>query len=445
VIAGRLIDDAAVGDAAARGPAVADQRGGTMPAGSATVNAERVRQVLGAGELSWLVERIRGRLERGEPLDGTVTLVGATPAQRRAASRLLGHSLHRGTSLSVPLPEVAAVLSRSGVAPSLHAAVEALTGPVRHRAAERATEVKRWQESLAAARRSRLTSMPWYVAWLDQISRDGTLTRLVRREEGDLFRQAVAVLEKLPGSSEPAGMLLAELAEAVAGDAKALSGTPLAGLVLRALAFREEVPQPGGRDEERALWTAVGVVTDDLASEVLVLNVRCGGERLGRWLTEAAEAGEPFRVTLHQLTTMQVIPWALDMYVCESTAVLRAAAAQLGTASAPLVCTEGEPSVACRRLLHAAVATSTRLHWHTDFDWLGLRMTATAIRRLGAEPWLMNAADYRLGLDAGRSEPLRGQPSESPWDSRLAELMRSVGRAVPEDRLLPVLLGALAS
>jgi uncharacterized protein (TIGR02679 family) len=416
-----------------------------LPGAAATVDAERVQQILGASELGWLVERIRIRLERGEPIDGTVTLVGATTAQRKAASRLLGHSLHRGTSLSVPLPEVESMLSRSGVAPSLHAAVEALSGPVRHRAAERATEVKRWEQSLAAARRSRLSPMPWYGAFLDQIGRDGTLTRLVRREEGDLLRQAVAVLEKLPGGSEPAGLLLADLAESVTGSAKGLSDTPLAGLVLRALAFREDAPQPVGRDEERALWTAVGVVADDLASQVLVLNIRAGGEPLGRWLTEAAEAGEPFRVTLHQLTTMQVIPWAIDIYVCESSAVLRAAASQLGAASAPLICTEGEPSVACRRLLHSAVATSTRLHWHNDFNWHGLRTTAAAIRRLDAEPWLMSGADYRLGLESGGSEPLRGQPSHSPWDSRLAELMRSAGRAVPEERLLPVLLGALAS
>ena len=49
-----------------------------------------------------------------------------------------------------------------------------------------------------------------------------------------------------------------------------------------------------------------------------MLNVRAGGEPLGRWLTEAAEAGEPYRVTLHQLTAMPVLPWAIDLYVCQS-------------------------------------------------------------------------------------------------------------------------------
>jgi uncharacterized protein (TIGR02679 family) len=123
--------------------------------------------------------------------------------------------------------------------------------------------------------------------------------------------------------------------------------------------------------------------------------------------------------------------------------VLRAAAAQLGADSAPLVCAEGEPSVACYRLLQAAVATGTRIHWHSDLDWPGLRTTAAAIRRLGATAWLMGADDYRAALPAS-TESVRGQPAESPWDPRLAELMHASGRAVTEDRQLAALLADLA-
>jgi uncharacterized protein (TIGR02679 family) len=129
-----------------------------------------------------------------------------------------------------------------------------------------------------------------------------------------------------------------------------------------------------------------------------------------------------------------------------------------GALSAPLVCTEGEPSVACYQLLRAAVTTGTRIHWHSDFDWPGLRMTAAAIRRLGAAPWLMGADNYRAALTAGDApstprrgassargfEPLRGPAGESPWDRRLAELMQASGRAVTEERLLPLLLAELA-
>jgi uncharacterized protein (TIGR02679 family) len=338
---------------------------------------------------------------------------------------------------------VDAALRRAGIETGLRAAVETVSGPVRDRAAERATEVRRFQDVLDAARRSQLATRAWHVTWLDEISRDGTLTRLVRQGQGQLVAQATAVLERLPAGPDEPAVLLPALAEAVTGDTSALAATPLAGLVLRALALREDVPVPADPEAERALWTAAGAVGDDLASQVLVLNVRAAGAALGGWLTEAAEAGEPFRVTLHQLTVMPIMPLAIDLRVCENPAVLRAAAAQLGADSAPLVCTEGEPSVACYRLLRAAVATGTRIHWHSDFDWPGLRSTAAAIRRLGAAPWLMGADDYRAGL-AASSEPLKGPSAESPWDTRLASLMQASGKAVTEDRLLLALLADLA-
>jgi uncharacterized protein (TIGR02679 family) len=410
---------------------------------SGVTSPQQLQLLLGAPELGWLVDRIRIRLERGEPVDGTVTLVGATAEQRRAAARLLGRTAGRGTSLSIPLPEVDAALRRAGIETGLRAAVETVSGPVRDRAAERATEVRRFQDVLDAARRSQLAARAWHVTWLDEISRDGTLTRLVRQGQGQLVAQATAVLERLPAGPDEPAVLLPALAEAVTGDTSALAATPLAGLVLRALALREDVPVPADPEAERALWTAAGAVGDDLASQVLVLNVRAAGAALGSWLTEAAEAGEPFRVTLHQLTVMPIMPLAIDLRVCENPAVLRAAAAQLGADSAPLVCTEGEPSVACYRLLQAAVATGTRIHWHSDFDWPGLRSTAAAIRRLGAAPWLMGADDYRAGL-AASSEPLKGPSAESPWDTRLASLMQASGKAVTEDRLLLALLADLA-
>jgi uncharacterized protein (TIGR02679 family) len=411
----------------------------------ATVDLAGLQRLLGGPEIAWLVERIRGRLERGEPVDGTVTLVGATHAERRAATRLLGHGVGRGTSLRVPLPEVAAALRRAGAAPSLQAAVEALTGPVRDLAAERAEEIQRWEDMLVPARTSPLAGLAWYRAWLEEITRDGTVTRLIRQGHGAVLAQAPAVLERIPGGPEPSGVMLGDLAMAAAGDPAALSQGQLPALVLRALAAREEVAVPGDAQAARSLWTAAGVVGDDLVSQVLVLNVRAGGEPLGRWLTESAIAGQPFRLTLRQLLAMPVRPTAVDVFTCSSPAVLRAAADQLGPACPPLVCTEGEPSVACARLLQAAVQGGSTIRWHADFSWAGLRATAAAIRRLRAEPWLMGALDYQAGLAAGAAEPLSGPPEASPWDDRLADLMRNAGRAITEERMLPSLLADLAA
>ena len=358
--------------------------------------------------------------------------------------RLLGRSVGKGTSLSVPLPELATRLRRTGAAPDLAAAAEAIGGPVRHLADERAAGLQRWDDALGTARSSWLSHLTWFRDWLSSISRDGTVTRLIRQGHGAAIGQAIAVLEKLPGESDEGGAVLSVLAESATGDEHALTEGPLPALVLRALAAREGVDAPASPGAAQALWSAAGVVADDLASQVLVLNLRAGGEPVGRWLTEAADAGHPFRVTLRQLIAAPVLPWALEIYVCSSTAVMRAAAAELGARSPALVCTEGEPSVACARLLHSAVSSGSSVFWHADFSWPGLRGTATAVRRLHATPWLMAAGDYQAAAASGGG-PLTGRAEPSGWDPHLAEVMRMTGRAVSEDRLAPGLVAALAA
>jgi len=401
--------------------------------------------MLGSAELSWLVERIRAKLERGERLDGTVTLVGATPAQRRAVARLLGRSAGRGTSLSVALPDVGAELFRAAAAPTLRAAVEELGGPVRDLAAERAADLRRWSDAVEVLRASTLAAEPWYLEWLNAIRRDGTATRLIRQGQAELLGHAAAVLEHLPTESEPPIPVLSSLAATVTGDERALTDGQLASLVLRALAIREGVQVPTTSQAARALWSAAGMVTNDLASQVLVLNVRAGGEPVGRWLTEAADEGQPFRLTLGQLVNYSVLPWALDIYVCASSSLVRIAADELGAGCPALVCTEGEPSVACSRLLQAATSSGSTVHWHADFSWAGLRSTATAVRHLRAQPWRMTAEDYQTALSASSGDPLKGRPEPSPWEPRLAEILQRSGRMVAEERVLTTLLSDLAA
>jgi Protein of unknown function N-terminus (DUF3323) len=212
--------------------------------------------MLGSPELGWLVARIRGKLERGERLDGTVTLIGATPAQRRAVARLLGRNPGRASSLSVSLPAVATELFRAAAAPNLRAAVEELGGPVRDLAAERAAELARWGDALSPMQSSPLAGLSWYREWLGVIRRDGTVTRLIRQGHSETLGLATAVLEHLPTGPDPATAVLPALAAAVTGDERGLSDGPLASLVLRALAIREGVPAPASRCGARLAWWA---------------------------------------------------------------------------------------------------------------------------------------------------------------------------------------------
>jgi uncharacterized protein (TIGR02679 family) len=398
-----------------------------------------------------LLAAARRRLERdGWSLDGVIGLTAPDEAERRVVIGITGRYRDETVKrLTVKLADLDAALYH-GYGTGLIAALAVLDGPLRDRPAERRGETERREELITALGRGRYAAEPWYAAWSGALAEDGTLTRLLRRGDEHLLDWAVKVLDLLPADllladGRPAAQLLPlpVLAERATGDTKALiPGSPLAALVLRALAPRAGVETPRDRAGQRRLWERFGAVADDLASQVLVLNVRAREDHVvASWLDDAADFGIPFRLTLHQLTGDPFTPAAQDVYVCENPAVLRAAAAELGEDSAALVCTEGVPSAACRRLLDAAVRAGARLHVRADFDWAGLRIAGSLLESARAVPWRMSAADHRAALTEGQGVPLLGSPAPSPWDPALAEALAAGDRtAVMEERLLPLLL-----
>jgi uncharacterized protein (TIGR02679 family) len=382
-----------------------------------------------AADPAWrrLLAAARRSLERsGGSLDGSVSLTAPDDAERLLVIGVTG--VHRPAGVgrvTVRLAELDAHLRAA-----LGAGLADVVGPVRDRPGERQREAVGRDAVLSLAADSRHAGEPWYELWLDSLRRDGTLTRIVRA--GLPFPQVVTVLDALPAGDEP----LPAFSERVLDDTKALVDGPVRGLVLRALAAWHGVPVPAGAEQERALWETAGVVPDDLASQVLVLNLPASGGLLGDWLSAAAAAYVPIRVTLHQLRLAPLTLHGDEILVCENPAVLRAAA---GRRTRPLICTEGVPSAAAHALL---AASGTVIHWRNDFDWTGVRLTAAALRRYpGAVPWRMSAADYALA--EARGIPLAGAPAATPWDPALAELMARTGRAVMEERLLDVLLADL--
>ena len=376
-----------------------------------------------------LLAAARRSLERtGGSLDGAVSLSAPTDAERLVVIGVTGVHRPAGVGrLTVRLTELDEHLLAAygdGLA--------AVLGPLRDRPGDRQRESVARDAVLSVAAGCRHAGTAWYRDWLDGLRRDGTVTRIVR---GRLpFADVVAVLDALPAADEP----LPALAERILGDTKALADGFVRGLVLRAVARWHELGAASGAEQERALWELAGVVPDDLASQVLVLGVPATGGVVGHWLTSAASAGVPFRVTLHQL---RLAPLALDcdeVFVCENPAVLRAAAAR---PSRPLVCTEGAPSAAVHALLRAA-RPGTRIRWRNDFDWTGVRLTAAALARYpDAAAWRMAATDYVDAATTGM--PLLGSAAATPWDPRLAAAMRTTGRAVMEERMLGELLSDL--
>ncbi|AOW94642.1 TIGR02679 family protein [Rhodococcus sp. WMMA185] len=274
-----------------------------------------------------------------------------------------------------------------------------------------------------------------WLAWLR------TSGKLVQNSNFDALRLTPDVLGMLPAE----GISLTELAERATGDTKALSrDRRLASIVLSALAFEQGVPRPESVESERAIWEAAGVVVDTLSSQVMTIGVRVHEKHLiGRILNESSDEGVPSILTLDQLTRYSVTPTGGPVFVCENPAVIAAAARTLGSQCPALICTQGQPSAAARRLLD--VFSDHHVHWRGDFDWTGLRATARAIADYEAVPWLMDAETYRTAVGRGPSEPFKESdtPCDAPWDTELSTLMKASGKTVMEERIIPELMASL--
>lgn len=399
---------------------------------------DRLRRLLGDPELGWLVNRARTRMERGQPLHGTVTLADATAAQRAAVHKLLGRRPRSGANVTVRLDTVDDVLRRSGVcAEGLAAAIVALTGPVSEKAAVAGETARAWQVAFAPLEEvagGQLTD--WYSA----IRGTGLVRRLAGSPEaaGPLLRDLAAVVRNLPADGEPLGHFAAR----VTGNAHALDEGPLATLALGAARAMTGIPNGNGSEWRHEVWASVGLLRDDVSSTVLTLGLR-GDDRTptGRALAAWHEVGQPVVLTLRQLVRTPPVLTEQLVSVCENPVVVTAAADHLGSACQPLICTNGQPVAAVIHLLRLVTEAGAELRYHGDFDWGGLRIANAVLGRFPARPWRFDAESYLAVAPRGRA--LTGSPVTDCWDTDLAETLRATGRAVEEELVLDTLLADL--
>jgi len=433
-------------------------------------------RILGAPEMAWLVDRVRGRIPGvgGEPLRGVVQLNDVTAAQRSAAMRLVGRPKRAGMVLRVDLAAVEEILRRGPWPAGLADAVVALTGPVVDRRAEREREAAEWdvvRDGLAQAV-SRFPGLPdWWEAWCSA----GWLKRAARAEAvrtgvtpspavgAALVSMLAGVLELLPAHGEP----LAILAQRAVGDAHALDvSRPLGRLgvtVVRA-AFMPDEALPDGESSPRDVWAAAGVVLSNLASTVLCLGVP-GVMPVGPQIVshpsrtatasslEAMRAARmPVLLTLDQVRSggVRALPHSSVIYVCENPTIVEVVAerwagvtAVAGTSGAGgpvLVCTSGQPSMAVVELLKRLAGEGAECRYHGDFDWAGLRIARSLSAQVKWVPWRYTDADYRDAVRESRpSLRLAGTPAESPWDPLLAVAMAECGLALEEEAVANLL------
>ncbi|WRZ61757.1 DUF2399 domain-containing protein [Streptomyces sp. NBC_01294] len=88
--------------------------------------------------------------------------------------------------------------------------------------------------------------------------------------------------------------------------------------------------------------------------------------------------------------------------------------------SVPLVFLQSHPQAATLTLLCNLRQGGTSLHHHGDFDWGGLRLASTLLRRVPCLPWCHTAADY----PAAAHTRLRTRPHRV--------ILEPIARRVPE-------------
>jgi len=402
---------------------------------------QRLHAVFSDPHLAWLVERLRRRLERGQPLSGRLSLRHPSARERRAVDRLLARSPSRGTNLSIHLEHLEDLLRHGGLCDSLVAAVEVLCGPQVDQRALGQERERRWQELWRDA--AGVDRRPEVLAWLASRRTHLLLRRFSGRDPeagGRLLHQVQTVIRHLPARGVP----LAQLAADLAGDSHALdTGRPLATLVISAAAALGGEEEWDSAEARRRVWAKVGILSDDVSASVLILGLRSTGTTLtDQVLTLHAEAGEPCRLTIGQiLRHPPVFEDPGSIYLCENPTIVAAAAERLGVGCAPLLCVEGQPTVAVHALLHRLSEAGARFLIHGDFDWGGLRIANRLMERYDASPWRFGARDFRAaGQGAG---PLKGKAVNASWDPELAPAMTKAGYAVHEEQVLEMLLDDL--
>ena len=386
---------------------------------------------LGRPELAPLVDELARRLSEGVAVT-TVALRGLPEPVRRAVADLLGSDRVPSAANRVRIDRLLAALGMASV-DDLRAAVEELRGPLADRRAERQREqadrdaLWSWLAVEASAvgltaDRSRLDQ--WVAS--QRINGAWGGVEMHRRR----LERALAVLRSLPADGVPLSALAADLA----GGPHALDhGTRLAAIVLDAIRLAFDTPRPSGAEDIRILWETVGVAPDPHSSTVLVLGLPGGSwTPLGRWLDEAAAAGEPVVLSLSNLRRWPVRPLApgTRVFVVENPAIVAEAAAG-GWTGPVVVCSSGRPTVAVLMLLRQLGADGATVLQHADFDPDGLAITAWLAERAGTIPWQMSLPEYLAAVDRFKDRPrIRRPVPDTPWDPGL--------RSGLEHHLLPV-------
>lgn len=364
----------------------------------------------------------------------------ATPAQREALDSLLGRRPTRGNTLTVTIESLAEAVGIEDAADIILACF----GEVPNLRAQRDERQAKWEQVFVNAKDALLgDATAW--TWIESLRNDGLLKRQSKSDPAvgtKLMATAAEIWKRMPFDQ----ITLAELAADLTGDTHALDrGQPLSPLLLRGLKFRTSHDGNKSAEARRLAWDSVGVVIDRLSAPALTFNLNAApGASLENILANFRELNQPayltFQIIANENPFLPLPPEMKNVYVVENPVVVEVAASKLGSRCAPLICTEGQPASAVKKLLRHLSQAGAAIHLHADFDWRGLSFVDQLLCIPGTHPWRMEEEDYSA---IEGSVELTGRSIEPNWAKSLVAAMRNRGTAVYEEQTLPRLLDDL--
>jgi uncharacterized protein (TIGR02679 family) len=414
---------------------------------------ERLKRLLGGTELASLRLRMRRYFERVDngAAGDILRLTQLNATEHEVLTLLTGRPSRPSRSVQIDVRQLDTSLFNAGIADSLRTALELIDGPIVNRTVYRNSLQAQWNSVLSLSHCHIALS-----GWLQAPAAIRLLKRLSRQDPTAarrLLERADIVLRRLPTDGVP----LSQLAAETLGNAHALdSGEPTATIILAAWRHLENRNDPGVTSSEddnddpqnnlrpldervRDIWARAGVLINELARPVLLLNLPVAGNGVVTGIS-----GEPGYLSLRRLLRMPPA-WAVNgvtVFVCENPNLVAIAADRLGANSAPLVCTDGMPAAAQRTLLTQLKHTGARLMYHGDFDWPGLQIGNHMMHTWQAQPWRFGAMDYEAAVTSAplARHNLSNACVAASWDTDLKPIMQRCGIAIAEEAVAASLI-----
>lgn len=387
---------------------------------------------------------------------GTAVLSGVTQREAEALTGFLGIPVGKGATLRLSAAAFTKALMRTRFhTVNPETLLKALSPSTLHTHKEKAAGILAEQAQWLSAR----TGSPDFLAWLERewnrphsmLRRAWLEARTAACETGihavgqdtDSVGKAWDTLPLPAGTRER----LPVFATHVLQDPHAFdAGTFRGKLLLRALADRCGRSYPDTAEDRATVLAHFGVMPDDVSSRVLISGLSAmlrNGLRHPGW-EGFRSVGTPFYATVADLCQVQGIS-APDhhVWVVENPAVFMAMQEKAADNDrhAGLVCTAGQPDLACWLVLDDLATGGFHLRYAGDFDPEGLLMAQRMLQRYGGDCtlWHMSADDYHasrpsVALPAERIAKLAGIRHKALLAT--AEAIRNTGMAGYQEALI---------